>query len=704
VTATSAAIGAGLTLIGRDTVHAYSVQQDAVASLKASMTAAGTFTQQSLADYQQFASELQSVTTTGDEATLAMLQHAESLGVTGESAKRAAQNAVAMQNALGVNAESALKMTLALEQGQTSLLNEYMPALRSIKDPAERAAMAQQMLTKMFATAQANAQTYAGQTQQLTNAWGDLKEEFGAVVADGMTPLVAWARQGVASIASWSTETKTLIAYTGMAADGLAGFVTVGGSVVAMAGQAVIAYGALQQSATGAKVAQLALNTAVGVGYVAAVGAALVAGYSIGTMLVNQTQWAKDAAKAYEDYAAGVKALQSREAKEREDTLARIQAAPQQQRGTLLSAEMEMAQKQLEGLTARTEMAREEMDRLKPTWLSMGQAGKKLWEAQSAEYEDLRTRAAEAGRWVNTLESEMRKAGQAAAGMTPTPATPAAAGMTPTPATPAAAAFDAAQMVRSMQQQIQWAGASEDQLAMLRLQAQGLSGDWLHVIGIMQRDLGVAKRTAEARAEVERMHQSLREQIATQRLGAAGWSPEQIERWKLAQRGATAEQVQQLAVLQQQAAAMKTQQDNQAAAKQRQEALRGSLADTTKRLKEQIATAGMSPEEIELYKLKEQGASREQLAQVAMLQQQASASANKGTGPGPAIKPPALPTAAIAGTREAAERIAAYRDQQRDRKQSDKTPWERQLSIQERIAATLDKILGATGLTIEEIA
>jgi hypothetical protein len=310
----------------------------------------------------------------------------------------------------------------------------------------------------------------------------------------------------------------------------------------------------LTATATGAKVAQLGLNTAVGVGYVAAVGAALVAGYSIGTMLVNQTQWAKDAAKAYASYSAGVKSLQSREAKQREQTLATIQAAPQQQRSTLLTSEMEMAQKQLDGLTARTAMAKEEMDRLQPSWLSMGQAGKKLWEAQTAEYEALKSRAAEAGNWVNSLEAEMRKAGQAAAGMTAMPAAapgmpamPAAApGM---PAMPAAAPAtnpqqEAVALITSLQEQIRWSGATSDELVRLKLEAQGLGPEWLRIVGIMQQDLTVANRTAEARAEVERMNAALREQIATQRMAAAGWSPEKIEAWTLAQRGAGAEQLQ----------------------------------------------------------------------------------------------------------------------------------------------------------------
>jgi hypothetical protein len=127
-------------------------------------------------------------------------------------------------------------------------------------------------------------------------------------------------------------------------------------------------------------------------------------------MLVNQTQWAQDATRAYKEYAEGITALQTREQQQRQEALKRLQDTAPQDRMSAVQSEMDMAQKNLDGLTARAEMAREEMEKLKPTWLSLGQAGKKLWEAQASEYNELKERAAEAGRWVNTLDEEMKKA------------------------------------------------------------------------------------------------------------------------------------------------------------------------------------------------------------------------------------------------------------------------------------------------------
>lgn len=438
---------------------------------------------------------------------------------------------------------------------------------------------------------------------------------------------------------------------TVMVGGALVGLATAGGTTIAVCGQMVTWYRTLQTTAAGARVAQLALNTAVGVGYVAAVGAALVAGYSLGNMLVNQTRWAKDAAKAYEEYSAGVKSLQSREAKQREDTLAGIQAAPQQQRGSMLQAEMAMAQKQLDGLTARAEMAKREMDRLQPSWLSLGQAGKKIWEAQAAEYEALKTRAAEAGNWINTLESEMRKGAQTAP-------------LTPAVATPTGMAGDAGktlrqetdELVNSLQQQMQEVGKTADQVALLRLEARGLGPEWLRVIAVMQSDLAAARQAADMQANVDQLTASLREQIAT-----AGMSADQVERWKLANAGATAAQLGQVAALQQQATAAREQQAAQQAAVDAQKSLRDNLSQTTAALREQIATAGMSADEITRWKLAQQGATPEQLAAIAALQQQAKGLQDVSRETRTAKADTGGWTAATRGSSEALDRIDAYR-------------------------------------------
>jgi hypothetical protein len=295
--AAAGAITAGMVLVGRDMVNAFAEAEASEVKLSAAMTGAGTNSDTTMESYKAFAGQMMRLTTVDDDAVLGMLQMAESMGVSGAAAERAAKNAIGLGSALGVDTQVAMKMSVALEQGNTTLLTRYLPSLKGVKNESEKAALAQQLLDRMFATARAETQTYAGSTKQLSNELGNLKEDFGKIISDGLSPFVQQARQMVASVSGMSDGTKELIAYTGIAVTGLGSFVTTGASVAATAGQIAMGYAALQKTAAGAKVAQLALNSAVGVGYAAAAAAAVAAGYMLGRHLESQTEQGQRFAK-----------------------------------------------------------------------------------------------------------------------------------------------------------------------------------------------------------------------------------------------------------------------------------------------------------------------------------------------------------------------------------------------------------------------
>jgi hypothetical protein len=209
--AMSAAITAPITAMGVVSVKAFSVQEDAEIKLRGALQANERAVNSLFKEYTTFASELQKITTIGDEATIAMLQQAESLGLTGESAKRATKNAIAMGAAMGMSARGALRYAAALEQGDTTMLNRYLPALREIEDQAERVQEAHRLLGNMFAIAEAEADTFSGQVKQLRNSFGDLQEEFGAIIADALKPVVKWFKQVVSWFQALSPEVKKVI-------------------------------------------------------------------------------------------------------------------------------------------------------------------------------------------------------------------------------------------------------------------------------------------------------------------------------------------------------------------------------------------------------------------------------------------------------------------------------------------------------------
>jgi hypothetical protein len=301
VAASAGAITAGLVMVGRDFVNTYAEAQDAQEKLSAAMRAAGTASTRTMNSYQKFAAGIQDMTKTDGDAAIGMLQVAESLGVSGTAAERAVKNAIALGSALGLDADKSMKLTVALEAGNASMLTRYIPALKGIKDPAEQAALAQDMLGKMFSAAEAEAKTYAGSTAQLGNAIDDVKESFGEIIAETMTPFMQQAKGMVESFGEMSGESKQLIVNLGMVGTGFTAVMAATGTVVAAAGQLTIWYGALQASAYGATVAQLGLGAAIGATSVAAGAVAFGAGFAFGQWLYDLTPWGENANRVLKD-------------------------------------------------------------------------------------------------------------------------------------------------------------------------------------------------------------------------------------------------------------------------------------------------------------------------------------------------------------------------------------------------------------------
>lgn len=210
-------------------VKAFDTQIKAEARLRAALIANGRQVNALFQDYRTFASELQKITTIGDESTLQMLQVAESMGLTGDSAKRAVKNAIAMSKAFKVNEQSAIRYTAALEQGDATMLTRYIRSLQAVEGEAEKVALAHDILAKAFETATAEAKVGLGPMEQLANDFGDLMEDIGALISNAINPFIERLRELVLRLQALDEPTKAL--YTGIAL------------ITAAIGPALIAFG-----------------------------------------------------------------------------------------------------------------------------------------------------------------------------------------------------------------------------------------------------------------------------------------------------------------------------------------------------------------------------------------------------------------------------------------------------------------------------
>ena len=144
-----AGIGALSAMIVK-TTRLFGVQEKAIVKMEAALKSSGQEVKNNSKDFQKFASELQKITTVGDEASLGLLQIATNMGLNSKQAKQATKDAIGLSKAFGIDTTAAIKAVTAAQLGDFNMLNRYIPALRSVKDETKKAAMARDLLNQSF--------------------------------------------------------------------------------------------------------------------------------------------------------------------------------------------------------------------------------------------------------------------------------------------------------------------------------------------------------------------------------------------------------------------------------------------------------------------------------------------------------------------------------------------------------------------------
>jgi hypothetical protein len=186
----SIGLTAPIAAFGAMSVKAFAEQEKAETALRAALAASGQEVEANMASLQRMASEIQKVTTVGDEMSLMLMQTATSMGVQAEDLDKATKGAIGLSKAFNLDLNMAMKASSAALLGQTEMLSRYIPELKNIEDPAERVALVHEKMAQGFSLAEAEAGTTAGRLQQLKNSFGDLQEQIGEIVAEYLTPLI----------------------------------------------------------------------------------------------------------------------------------------------------------------------------------------------------------------------------------------------------------------------------------------------------------------------------------------------------------------------------------------------------------------------------------------------------------------------------------------------------------------------------------
>ena len=225
--------------------NAFREAQGAQSQLTRMLQAQGREVTGTMRQYNEFADTIQRTTRVDGDNVLAMIRQLEVMGLTGDAAQRAVQNSIAMATAQGGEAESYLRATAALENGNAALISRSL-GLGHIRDESQQVAEAQRQLGNMFQFTLQDARGLGGQIAQLKNAFSDLLEDFGEVVSAFTKPFraifVDVMKEGVAFIRSFSKETKTAIV---VLAGLTAGFLALGPAIATIGTVLSLVFGGL---------------------------------------------------------------------------------------------------------------------------------------------------------------------------------------------------------------------------------------------------------------------------------------------------------------------------------------------------------------------------------------------------------------------------------------------------------------------------
>ena len=228
----SAAVTLPIMALGVTAVKAFDEAATAEAKLTSALKMSGQEVGPVLDDFKKFATSIENITTTQDDAVIGMLQMATSMGLTAGAAKDAVTNAIGLAKAFDLDNEMALKAAVAVSAAGNSIAHtghaghgavkeilKLIPTLRSVGDEATVVALATKAMSDGFEVAKSEAEAGLGPWKQALNSFNNLQEEFGAIILEGLQPLIAHVKDLTNWFRELEPETKkTIVVISGIAA------------------------------------------------------------------------------------------------------------------------------------------------------------------------------------------------------------------------------------------------------------------------------------------------------------------------------------------------------------------------------------------------------------------------------------------------------------------------------------------------------
>jgi DNA repair exonuclease SbcCD ATPase subunit len=165
-------------------VDAAAAQEDAINRLAQSLRAAGQASEATVADFVNFANTLEQTSKQSDDAIIAQLAYAKSLGASNNQAKETIKAAAELSATFGGSLEQNVQLLgKALSGNLARGLSLIVPELKSLTAEQLRAGEAAKFVNERFGgAAAAELNTYSGRVKLLGDAYEDLQKQIGGLI------------------------------------------------------------------------------------------------------------------------------------------------------------------------------------------------------------------------------------------------------------------------------------------------------------------------------------------------------------------------------------------------------------------------------------------------------------------------------------------------------------------------------------------
>lgn len=170
-----AGIAAGTGLAVRSSAAQEAAESDLSAALETTGQDAARYTK----ELSAAATAIQQVTIIGDETTMSVMSLGINMGVSADQIEGATKQAIGLSKAYGIDLSTSMKMIALARQNDFTLLQRYIPQLRTTEDLTKKMSIMNVSAANGFAQEQAAAKTFSGQLSQLNNAFGEAMESLG---------------------------------------------------------------------------------------------------------------------------------------------------------------------------------------------------------------------------------------------------------------------------------------------------------------------------------------------------------------------------------------------------------------------------------------------------------------------------------------------------------------------------------------------